>query len=195
MSEASCWEPGFVQVETRLGASRRLPLEGVLVANEALEEVVLSSAGGSAMREGAANVRAFMVQNESLSGVGLQRGDYLLVDVAPLADHDGLVLVRVAGRYTLQRSSLLWSVGQPSDIVGTFVGIIRRRGFSSARHATPTQGTVSAIRPPSRLGILRSQLSMLEATRASTRNPRLRRALRNEAERVRKQLRIGAMRN
>lgn len=195
MSEAPCWEARFVQVETKLGASRRIPLEGVLLANEALEEVMLSPPLGIAANEGMTSVRAFLVHNESLSGAGLQRGDYLLVDVARTADRDGLVLARVVGRYTLQRLSLLSSIAQSCDVVGTFVGIIRRRGFNPRQAIEPTRLADSDVHPPSRLGILRSQLSMLEETRASTRNPRLRRALRNEAELVRKKLQIGAFRN
>jgi len=198
MSEAASWEPSFVRVTTRPGAIRRLPLEGVLVANDGLEEVRLSPARGTTASDRAPSVRAFLVQGEALSSAGLQRGDYLLVDVARVPEPEGLVLARVAGRPTLQCGSALREMEPPCDIVGTFVGIIRRKGFPPRCGAPPSGDdalTLATARSPSRQGILRSQLSMLEATRATTRNPRLRRALRNEAEMVRKQLQISVLDN
>jgi hypothetical protein len=102
-----------------------------------------------------------------------------------------------------------------AEIVGVFAGIIRKRGFASAPArkpgfasaptlqpsfaSAPTRDAEATTRasapaatipltPPGKLTILHGKLGMLEMTCAATKNPRLRRALRNEANHVRRLL-------
>lgn len=198
MREAAiCWGSQFERVANGRRGSRRLPVDGMLVAHDALEEVALRSAHGVSLTQRTANIRAYWVRGESLSFAGLRPGDYLLTDSMRGLERDSLVLARIAGRYTLERASSLRARHVECEVLGAFIGIIRRVGFNSRRCAAgaTVSDTGMTLRRPSRLGILRSQLDMLETTRATTSNPRLRRALRQEAERVRKQLQIGAIVN
>jgi hypothetical protein len=88
-------------------------------------------------------------------------------------------------------------------IVGVLAGVIRKRGFAPRRRIDEPGNiaeSVPRITPsltapqctnstaPAKLTILRGRLGMLERTSASTSNPRLRRALHNEADRVRRLL-------
>lgn len=190
---AACWGSQFERVTNSHGRGRRLRVDGVLVAHDALEEVTLRSAHGIARADRSLNVRAYWVRGESLSASGLRPGDYLLIDTTRAFEEDSLVLARIAGRYTLEHASFLQARHGGCEVLGAFVGIIRRVGFMPRRcGGRALDDSRMTLGPPNRLGILRSQLDMLETTRATTRNPRLRRALRHEAERLRKQLQIGA---
>jgi hypothetical protein len=91
-------------------------------------------------------------------------------------------------------------------IFGSFAGILRRRGFSQSAIGPPKEATsgercskeqhavlggglpsrcrTEQVKHPGKVRLLRSRLGSLESTYAQTQNPRLRGALRNEAERV-----------
>lgn len=91
-------------------------------------------------------------------------------------------------------------------LLGTFLGIIRKQGFGRSRSRvgvgssqqrmhggakrSPVEDPALVVSPvpKPKVSILRGKLGMLESTCAATANPRLRRALRDEARRVRFQL-------
>ena len=121
-------------------------------------------------------------------GIGrVQRNVGGTVELAP-ANPDSLPLAHFA---------------READVLGALAGVIRKQGFGSSRSAdrgrlaceSPHRGAEAfrsslaiGVKPPGRLSILRGKLGMLESTCATTRNPRLRRALHNEADRVRRLL-------
>lgn len=91
-------------------------------------------------------------------------------------------------------------------IIGAFAGVLRRRGFvrtaeskcvsrptarrpqPSSAPAEPSRRSPGANAPHAKIRLLRGRLGSLESTYAATSNPRLRGALQNEAERVRRLL-------
>jgi hypothetical protein len=131
-----------------------------------------------------------VVRGTSLSKEGLSPGDQLLIEETHQPRLGALLLAKIGGTYVLRpRPELLAEAGDRLEVSAVLVGIIRRRGFRSPGVAAPScERSDSAA---NKLKILRGQLGMLESTCANTRNPRLRDALRNEAERVRKQLQSG----
>lgn len=186
---ASSWGSEFEPVTVRPEKSRLMRPRGLLSAFDDLEEITLSSAQAVAGRA-RGNVRAFLVRGSGLADAGLRPGDHLLIDAARDLFVDPLVLGKSGSRYRLEIASRLRVSAEPVEILGAFIGILRRRGFAS-RGCVPPSFAPLSVHPPTRLGILRSQLDMLETTCATTRNPRLRRALKDEADRVRKQLQTG----
>ena len=181
----------FDRVTAVVRRGRKLRLTGILQAADALEEVRVLRSGVASRADPRRRMRAFLVRGESLSGEGLQAGDHVLIDETNDPPCTALLLVKVGGVYVLRTGSeLLFDVRCQPQILGVLIAIVRRRGFNrpmSARASTET-----AARPPGKLRILQGQLGMLEATCASTRNPKLQDALRNEADRVRRQLQFGA---
>jgi hypothetical protein len=147
----------------------------------------------------ASRLRAFRVHGDELTGEGLFDGDYVLVAAASPSRPGALVLAEANGRHVLRRAKAHGSRKDggcipPGRIIGTFLGVIRRRGFGDSRATART--TSARLLPvhggengaPSKVTMLRGRLGMVESTCAETRNPRLRRALRNEAEQIRRQL-------
>jgi hypothetical protein len=192
MSAAACtFESAFVPVALRLEAGRSLRLQGRLGAEPELQEVpVLSHLDGSEGSSRAREVRAFQVHGNGLLSHGLKDGDYLLTRTSK-KPRPGLAVVEIGGRPVLQ----LLSGDSRTPIIGGFLGIIRKRTLGPRRteivateRRYPDGFQLLTDTPPTRLAMLRSRLGMLESTCASTRNPRLRRALRSEAATIRQQL-------
>jgi hypothetical protein len=142
-------------------------------------------------------IRAFRVRGHELGHEGLFDGDYVLVGASSRARNGSVVLAETAAGPVLRRTPLQGD----AKIMGFFLGVIRRRGFNdSARRPPRAMSEISPIdglpgTPPSKTTVLRGQLGMLESTCAGTSNPRLQRALRNEAARVRRQLQNEANQN
>lgn len=205
--------PSFESVDVRVERGRTLRLAGVLRARPELEEVPILRKSPSPRANGEPRtLRAFRVQGHGLHHEGLRDGDCLLVESAGEIRRGLLVLAEIGGHLALGRASTgaesatsvdpsseggspaRSSVDPPCRVIGTFVGIIRKRGFGggepqgAANESAPTVQT----RPVTTASVLRSKLRMLESTCAGTKNPRLQRALRNEAEQVRRQLQIEA---
>src|SRR5262249_55452227 len=144
-------------------------------------------------------VRAFRVHGDELAGEGFFDGDYILIGAARRSRSSALVLAEANGRSVVRRANAhRWlgpgGKGNPAArIKSGFLGVIRKRGFEnpgSGRSETSSgpmalQGGKAA---PSKLTMLRGRLGMLESTCAGTHNPRLQKALRNEAAKVRRQL-------
>jgi hypothetical protein len=104
-----------------------------------------------------------------------------------------LLLIRVESRYFLRpKSRLVLDPRLKLQILGLFVGIVRRCGFARPRLPEPRCPGDRPSRAAASVRLLRGQLGMLEATCATTKNRKLRDALQNEAVRVRRQLQIGA---
>ncbi len=185
--------PSFERVAIKVESGRPLRLAGILRAHIGLEEVPVFPEPIASRRERRGRtVRAFRVHGDAFHSDGLRDGDCLLIE-APVTPRSGsLVLVEKCGRRFLRRTSGETSSVHGSRIIGAFVGIICKRGFWQEDVSSgPSRGTPArsdSCRPVPRLGVLRSKLCMLESTWAVTKNPRLQRALRNEAERVRRQL-------
>jgi hypothetical protein len=212
MSEAAAtMGASFERVGIKAGRSRLLNLTGVLRAPSDLEEVsVLSELTASTRQAGTRAVRAFRVHGQRLHTEGLRDDDCLLVEPGPLQP-GFLVLAEFEGRKVLRRVPERNAAIDPRcNVIGAVVGIIRKRGFrraaatpiatatpkSACKVASDLEPSPSAdCRPVPKLTVLRSQLGMLESTRAATQNPRLQRALRSEADRVRKQLQNEASSN
>ena len=183
-------QESFERVSVVVRCGRKFKLGGILPAIDALEEipVVRPDAVGPHQER---RIHAFLVRGTSLSGEGLSPGDQLLIEETSAPRPDAPVLAKVAGTYVLRpRPDLLFDGRYQLRVLGALIGIIRRRGFGRARISTASREEPHGS--ATKLKILRGQLGMLEATCANTRNPRLRNALRNEADRVRKQLQIGA---
>lgn len=194
MGEAALsWGSQFERVEARRGPSKELRLAGLLAPVHDLEEVTLSPA---ATRQGVGArrraVRAFLVRTDRLSDSGLRPGDHVLVEATRDWFADPLVLARTGSQYRLDAASRLHQLYREIEILGVFVGIIRKQGFATTK--APSAGR-DLSGPRTRDDLLRGRLEMLEATCASTRHPRLRRALKIEADAVRRQLQTGASSN
>lgn len=196
-AELSCggWESLFASVAVTVGRCRKFRLAGLFTASPDLEEMPLlfSLVGPTTTNDRNRSLRAFQVRGLGLTSEGLQVGDYLLIEALTDAPSEAVVLVRVESRYFLRpRSRLVLDPRLKPQILGRFVGIIRRRGF--ARPTLPELASHGdrASRAATNVRLLRGQLGMLEATCATTTNRRLRDALRNEAVRVRRQLQIDA---
>lgn len=179
---ASSWGRSLQQITRRLGVSRAMRPVGVLDLSTGIEETT------PANPIEAARLRAFRVCGRGYAARGLHDGDRLLVDATLEPKADVLVMASMYGRYVLERRSMLARTPIEAEIVGALVGIIRKRGFIPRGPSEPAPA--ATVDTKSRM--LAGRLRMLEATRASTRNPRLERALRDEAARVRKQIQIGA---
>jgi len=85
--------------------------------------------------------------------------------------------------------SLQSGMGQESQVIGAFVGIIRKHGFGRTREKTLATGFIEPRQRHrengGKLDVLLSKFGMLESTLAVTRNPRLQRSLPAEADRGR----------
>lgn len=187
------WGPRFECLNVTVQSGRQLKLAGMLSAKGDLEEVKLLPAGIAGTRP-SRSIRAFLVRGGKLEAEGLQDGDHVLVeDLKTLRPH-ALTLAEVGGRYVIRPASGL--AGQPpaGRILGAFIGVIRKRGFGKSPRTTAYRRS-QRTPEPTQLSILRGQLGMLEVTYAETKNPRLRRALRNEADLIRRQLHNGAPEN
>jgi hypothetical protein len=189
----------FETVPLAVEKGRTMTPAVLLESATALREVPVFPGPASFGGRGLANrVRAFRVQGDELGSEGFFDGDYILVGCDQRARSAALVLAEVDGRHVLRRARPLGRNALdraiPSGrILGTFLGVIRKRGFGEVRMS---KGVPARLLPianvgaaaPSKVTMLRGRLGMLESTCAETHNPRLQRALRNEAERVRRQL-------
>ena len=184
------WGDHLEHVEGGRGRTRDLKLTGTLDLAEELLEIQLSPPPAVTTQHRAGTVRAFVVRNNRLVDSGLKPGDHVLLDGARDLFADPLVLARVAGGYRLQIASRVRASHPEAEILGAFIGIIRKQGFAGKSLRTPLRDA-----PRTRECILQGRLAMLEATCSETHNPRLRRALKNEAENVRRELRTAAGRN
>jgi hypothetical protein len=113
--------------------------------------------------------------------------------------NDGTIALASTAAETLPMGEV---IGE-ARIIGRFAGIVRRRGFGCSRggrRAPAPEGwavrsndaarrmvfeSATSLKPISKVTRLRGRLGALESTFAGTANPRLREALRAEAERVR----------
>lgn len=194
--------PAFESVPVSLARSRRLRLAGILRAERTLVEMPVVPAPTSRRSERrAGTIRAFRIQGDELNRDGLFDGDYVLVGDQKRPPAGAVVLAETRGRPVLTRATPHGrhpsaSLSSPdSKVLGVFLGIIRKRGFGGAAErkrpiAAPRHSSTESFSsaPPTRARLLRSSLVMLESTCAGTSNPRLQRALQNEAELVRRQL-------
>jgi hypothetical protein len=176
------------------------------------------------------NVLAFRVRDDAFLAAGLRAGDRLLIEPRPTIADGRTVLARISGEATLRRywraarktfwlaaltgdASLSESVDSGEvEVVGVLIGVVRRRGFSSVRHAAPVSsgaacrarpaqlqlsmktvpdrraGLGGVVRQPeqcSRLRVLEQTLECVTETYASTVNPKLRKALLAETRALR----------
>lgn len=201
----------FETVDMRIERGRTLRLVGTLSGNQTLQEVCLLSKlddrNGDDSRRG---IRAFKAHGNGLQHDGVRAGDYIIVDTAKEARPGAIVVAHIAGEPGIARvrrnddgtlgltsprmdTLPLAHPARETEIIGVFAGVIRKRGFvparkSSAQGAMSSTSTATLLRPPGKVTILRGRLGMLEMTCAATKNPRLRRALRNEANYVRRLL-------
>lgn len=183
----------FEHVNAVVRRGRKIKLTGILQGVDALEEVpILRSGIDPANPYRKRPIRAFLVRGESLSGEGLRAGDHVLIDETADPPSSVPLLAKVGGAYVMRtRSELPRSARCEPQILGALIGIVRRRGFPRPMSTLLEMDT--PIRPAPKSRILRGQLGMLEATCANTRNARLQDALRNEADRIRRQLQFGAL--
>jgi hypothetical protein len=197
MSEAA-W--AFEQVPLELTKSKPVRVTGVLrVANDLEEVQVLGAVGNSIQRN--PRVRAFRVRRD-LRSFGLQKGDCLLVQPKKLAPNE-LAVVSADGVFSVRRvvdrrgERVVFDSVETSSrsatprVIGGFAGILRKRLANPDHHAASSQRDLPLSRGATVSGKvrwLRGKLGMVESTYAETSNPRLQRALRHEAEILRKQL-------
>jgi hypothetical protein len=204
MSEAAlALGPLFETVPVAVEKGCSMKPAAVLDATTPLREIPVFPGPVVSRRARCSNaVRAFRVQGDDLVREGLFDGDYVLIGAVHASRPGALVLAESDGRHVLRRTKTIGARGHgnsilppPARIIGTFLGVIRRRGFGDVQPPTGT-GSPARLTPvhdigngaPTKVTMLRGRLGMLESTCAETRNPRLQRALRNEAERVRRQL-------
>lgn len=198
----------FETVDMRIERGRTLRLVGTLTANQTLQEVcLLSEFDDKYVDDSRRGIRAFKAHGNGLQHDGIRDGDYIIVDTAKETRPGAIVVAHIAGEpriarvqrneggtlgLTSARSDTL-PLAHPAretEIIGVFAGVIRKRGFvptrkSSGADATSSTSATTSPRPLGTVTILRGKLGMLELTCAATKNPRLRRALRNEAAHVR----------
>lgn len=204
MSEAA-W--AFEQVPLNLAHTTSDPVAGVRQAQGDLEEVPVLGESHP-FRQGQERVRAFRVRRD-LGTFGLRTGDCLLVQPKRVSPNE-LAVVSLDGAFAVRRVVARFGerlTFEPAvserpqrvtlRVIGGFAGILRRRSGS------PT-GAVASERPAvhgderhlsGKIRALRGSLGMVESTCAETANPRLKRALRHEAERLRRQLQNEAQSN
>ena len=204
----------FDSVDMRIECGRTLTATDGLTPQGTLREVpLLSSVPNCRVRTG---IRAFRAHGDGLRHDGVRDGDLVIVDAAKPMSRGTVVVASVAGRLAIAQvhrctagtveltpanpdSLPLSQCASETDVVGALAGVIRKRGFASTRSTAVADpgsdggqqgphGLAVRTRPPGKLAILRGRLGMLEMTCASTRNPRLRRALHKEADRVRRLL-------
>ena len=214
---AICSDSQLSRVPIAITTGRRVRVAGVLRARPPLEEVpfVPPADGGHQMR----TLRAFIVHGPALERDGVRDGDQLLIESTHVPPVGTTILAIVGGQFTLQRiiarscdgaltlapagGDQLALAENTSEcrVLGTFVGLLRKRGFARRPYGSEqSSGIVSDLpqsvairkRTASKTTVLRNQLRMLERIRLDTRNPRLQRALRGEVERVRLLLQNGA---
>jgi hypothetical protein len=215
---AKCSESGLNAVPMAVTTGRRLRIAGVLKAHAPLEEVSFVTPHGP--DRPARTMRAFRVHGSVLEREGVRDGDHLIIESTPMPPVGATILAVVDGQFILRRIAGRASDGSLTlaptandllplaertlecRILGAFVGLMRKRGFARAvrgkEHirsigSDPTANPISiGKRPASKSTVLRNQLRMLERIRLDTKNPRLQRALRTEADRVRLLLQNGA---
>lgn len=199
MSEAA-W--AFEQVPLDLKSTKIVRVTGVLEVWDDLEEIQVLGQFPGSTRKRDSRVRAFRVRRD-LRPVGLQKGDCLLVQSKRLAPKE-LAVVSLSGALSVRRvvarqgERLVFdppagNCHSPSTlrVIGSFAGILRKR--LAPCHHTPTSSRLEpagATEPEisGKVRWLRGKLGMVESTCAETANPRLRRALRHEANILRQQL-------
>lgn len=200
----------FETVDMRVEKGRSLRLVGTLTGEPTLQEVcLLSELDDRYADEARRSIRAFRAHGNGLQHDGVRDGDYILVDSAREATPGVVVVARIAGEAGIARvrrnddgtlgltspradTLPLAHAARGTEVIGVFAGIIRKRGFAARKisheGATAPASATTSLRPLGKVTILRGKLGMLEMTCAATKNPRLRRALRNEANRVRRLL-------
>jgi hypothetical protein len=205
MSEAA-W--AFEQVPLNLAQTRTVRVTGLLEVCDDLEEIQVLGQFPGSNRKNDPRVRAFRVRRD-LRPVGLQKGDCLLVQPKRLAPNE-LAVVSVGGALTvrvMERQGEQLFFDPPSGtrhspatlrVIGGFAGILRKR--LAPCHHTPASSRLECLGPTEpevtgKVRWLRGKLGMVESTCAETANPRLRRALRHEAEILRRQLQNEAGKN
>ena len=189
----------FRPASLNLSRTRALRLAGVLEAPNGLEEIAVI--GDSAVSPDSIAVRAFRVHG-GVERLGLQMGDCLLVQPKRQPEPGDLVVIDLDGVVFARRianglgTRLHFEPPLPKrstepKVIGSFAGILRKR--LAGKRVGPTQRplfrqAMVGSRSASLIRLLRGKLGMVESTCAATANPRLRRALRNEAENLRRQL-------
>ncbi len=189
--------PALESVPVSLAKGRLLRFAGVLGAERTLEEMPVVPAPMRRKSARSATLRAFRIQGDALNREGLFDGDYVVVSDQGRPRAGAIVLAEIGGRPVLRRATPHLSrganCGSDSKVLGVFLGIIRKRGFGIPDKKPPIAASPRPAEdlpnsPPTRAHLLRSRLVMLESTCASTSNPRLQRALKNEADSVLRQL-------
>jgi hypothetical protein len=190
--------PGFEGGSVSLATGGPRKLTGSLRAEPTLVEMPVVAAPTRRRSGRACRIRAFRIQGDELSCDGLFDGDYVLVGDQRCPPAGSMMIAQNGGRPVLKRvtpharqAASGSSLPRDPKILGILLGIIRERA-SRRRPSMPASNPISAtknfVSPPTRAHLLRSRLVMLESTCAGTSNPRLQRALRNEAKLVRQQL-------
>lgn len=192
MGEAALrWGSQLEPVKAGRGHARSLKLAGLLALADDLQEIALAPAATAEAARRRSSIRAFLVRTTRLEKAGLRPGDHVLVDGARDLFADPLMLARIGGEYHLELASRLRTSCREGEFLGAFIGIIRKQGFARRLDSAVPLPAV----PRTRECILQGRLEMLEETCAGTDNPRLKRALKTEAENIRKQLQSGASEN
>jgi hypothetical protein len=202
MSQAAlAFGPTLETVPVAVEKGRPMRTAVVLDSTTTLREIPVFPGPVTSCGRPASGVRAFRVEGDELAREGFFDGDYVLVGPVQQRMRSGtLVLAEADGRPVLRPANAHGATGSEdripaARILGRFLGVIRRRGFADPRSVLAASASARLTplndcgsRAPSKVMMLRGRLGMLESTCAETRNPRLQRALRNEAERVRRQL-------
>jgi Peptidase S24-like len=199
----------FCDIKARVEAGRSLRIRGVLGPAGPLRRCQLFEVSSPAPgRPGVVRVR---VRGNALSSDGIRDGDSLVLDTRGdlhdgqtiLAEVGGTTMLRRfrAGRVEARETEALpfLTVSEPR-IHGAVVGILRKQGFGArgpgARGGDAHGGGIRCAPAPAvvrldgrrarRLRALEQSLRAVATTYATTEHPRLRRALRDEAAKLRR---------
>lgn len=180
----------------RIGSTRRVRVAGVLQPAGSFRRCQLLELP----RPAAGGLVRVRVRGGALGDDGIRDGDQIVLDPrreavragrTVLADVDGCaVLGRVAGGHAegvrlepTVEGALPLGRARADAVHGVVVGILRKRGFEPGERAAPAPAPaeVAPGSAPQRLQNLRACLRAVAATYRTTAHPRLRRALRDEA--------------
>jgi Peptidase S24-like len=201
----------FRDIKARFEGGRSLRVRGVLSPAGPLRRCQLFELSSPA--PGRPGVVRLRVRGNALSGDGVRDGDSLVLDTRGdlrdgqtiLAEVGGTTMLRRfrAGRLESRETEALpfLTVSEPR-IHGAVIGILRKQGFGArrpgARGGDSHGGSIGCASAPAvtrlddhrarRLQALEQSLRAVATTYATTEHPRLRRALRDEAAKLRREI-------
>lgn len=209
---ASSLGPGFERTAVSIERGRRVRVGAVLKPAGPHRQCQIFEIPQGGDRRGVMRVR---VRGTAMSAEGVRDGDYLVLDpraeaLGPgrtvLADVDGCAVLRRVARSRsggillepAERNVLPFSRERTGRVHGALVGILRKRGFERAVSTPPAlapstelglpPGREAPAGDPPRLRALQHCLRSVRSTYSTTRHPRLRRALRDEADLLRREI-------